>query len=211
MARNAFTNAFGSSGGGTDATKLPLTGGTLTGALINSTNGAASAPVVSLTGSTFTGGSATTTKPTLLVEPTGTTSTGWNTAGALLGINAASAFAGDLFAAHVAGVPMVSISRNATTGNDASNWRLLFGSNASIGFASAWGAVTVRNAANTADANIAAANYHATSSASAVNFVSAGSRAAESEVTLSSTGWRGAGLRIRNTGTITWTTGADTT
>ena len=190
---------------------VPLTGGTLTGALINSTNGAASTPVVSLTGTTFTGGSATTTKPTLLVEPTGTTSTGWNTAGTLIGVNAATAFAGDLLAAQVAGVSVMSLTRNAITGNDASNWRLLFGANVSIGWAAAWGALTVRNAANSADLGIAVSNVQATSAVNALSYVSAGARGSESDVTLSSTSWRGAGLRIRNTGTVTWTTGADTT
>ena len=89
---------------------LPLTGGTLTGALINSTNGAASTPVVSLTGTTFTGGTATTTKPTLIVEPTGTTSTGWSTAGTLIGANAATGFTGNLIDLQLAGVSKFSVS-----------------------------------------------------------------------------------------------------
>lgn len=93
-----------------DATKLPLAGGTLTGALINSTNGAASAPVVSLTGTTFTGGTATTTKPTLVVEPSGTTSTGWSTSGTLIGANAATGFAGRLLDLQVAGSSKFSVS-----------------------------------------------------------------------------------------------------
>lgn len=54
------------------------------------TNGAASTPPVSLTGTLFTGGSATTTKPLLLIEPSGTTSNNWNTNGTFFGINAAS-------------------------------------------------------------------------------------------------------------------------
>ena len=93
-----------------DATKLPLAGGTLTGALINSTNGAASAPVLSLTGTTFTGGTATTTKPTLVVEPTGTTSTGWSTNGTLIGANAATGFTGRLIDLQLAGSSKFSVS-----------------------------------------------------------------------------------------------------
>ena len=81
---------------GSDATKLPLAGGTLTGALINSTNSAASTPTNFLSGIWFTGGSTTTTKPHLLIEPTGTTSTAWSTAGTALGVNAASGFTGNL-------------------------------------------------------------------------------------------------------------------
>lgn len=78
------------------AARLSLAGGTMTGALINSTNGAASTPAMKLTGTAFTGGTATSTKPLFLIEPAGTTSTGWNTSGTMLGINAASAFTGKL-------------------------------------------------------------------------------------------------------------------
>lgn len=112
---NSFTSVFGAGGGGgTDATKLPLTGGTLTGALINSTNGAASTPVVSLTGTTFTGGTATTTKPTLLVEPTGTTSTGWSTSGTLIGANAATGFTGRLIDCQIAGSTKFFVDLNGS-------------------------------------------------------------------------------------------------
>ena len=83
--------------------KLNLAGGTMTGALVNSTNGAASTPALKLTGSLFTGGTGTTTKPLFLIEPTGTTSTGWDTSGTMLGVNAASGFAGNLLDIQVAG------------------------------------------------------------------------------------------------------------
>jgi hypothetical protein len=56
------------------------------------TNGAASIPALALTGTPFSGGNGTTTKPQLLVEPTGATSTGWNTAGTLIGANGNAAF-----------------------------------------------------------------------------------------------------------------------
>ena len=75
----------------------------LTSASIGSTDeinislaGAASTPPVSFTGTWFTGGTATTTKPQLLIEPTGTTSTAWSTSGTGLGVNAASGFSGRL-------------------------------------------------------------------------------------------------------------------
>ncbi len=67
-----------------------------TGQINISLAGAASTPPVSFTGSWFTGGTATTTKPQLLIEPTGTTSTAWSTSGTGLGVNAASGFAGRL-------------------------------------------------------------------------------------------------------------------
>ena len=61
-----------------------------------SANAAASTPPVTFTGTWFTGGTATTTKPQVVIEPTGTTSTGWSTAGTALGVNASSGFAGNL-------------------------------------------------------------------------------------------------------------------
>jgi hypothetical protein len=69
---------------------------TLSGRFISSLNGAASAPPATLTGTWFTGGTATTTKPQVLIEPADTTSTAWSTSGTGLGVNAASGFAGNL-------------------------------------------------------------------------------------------------------------------
>lgn len=86
----------------------PTLTGTLTGAaatfsgqVTSSLNGAASTPPLTLTGTWFTGGSATTTKPQLLVEPSGTTSTGWSTSGTGIGVNAASGFVGNLIDAQI--------------------------------------------------------------------------------------------------------------
>lgn len=88
------------------AAKLDLAGGTMTGALVNSTNGASGTPAIKLTGTPFSGGTGTTTKPLYLIEPTGTTSTGWNTSGTMLGVNAASGFAGNLLDVQKAGVSL---------------------------------------------------------------------------------------------------------
>lgn len=76
---------------------------TFTAANIFSVNGAASTPAMSLTGSAFTAGTGTTTKPLFLIEPTGTTSTGWNTLGTMFGINVATGFDGDAFALYSQG------------------------------------------------------------------------------------------------------------
>ena len=92
------------------ALRLPLTGGTLTGQLANSYTSIASTPANILTGTWFTGGTATTTKPHFLIEPTGTTSTGWNTNGAGLGVNAASGFTGRLADFQTNGTSVASIS-----------------------------------------------------------------------------------------------------
>lgn len=106
--KNAFAcNPFGSSlSAAALAAKLDLAGGTMTGALVNSTNGASGTPAIKLTGTPFSGGTGTTTKPLYLIEPTGTTSTGWNTSGTMLGVNAASGFAGNLLDLQKAGVSL---------------------------------------------------------------------------------------------------------
>lgn len=72
-------------------------------------NGALSAPGSNLNGTWITGGSATTTKPYVLIEPTGTTSTGWQTVGTAFGINAAST-SSYLFDLQAAGVSKLSVS-----------------------------------------------------------------------------------------------------
>lgn len=95
--RNALSNAFVGGGGG----GATLAANTFTGAQVISANGAASTPALSLTGTIFTGGSATTTKPQLLIEPSGTTSTNWSANGTLLGLNAPAGFTGSVAAGQI--------------------------------------------------------------------------------------------------------------
>jgi hypothetical protein len=83
---------------------------TTSGRFINSYNAAASAPAKAFTGTWFTGGTATTTKPQVLIEPSGTTSTAWSTSGTGLGVNAASGFAGNLLDLQVNGTSQANIS-----------------------------------------------------------------------------------------------------
>jgi len=59
-------------------------------------NGAASTPAMSITGSVFTGGSASTTQPLFLIQPTGTSWTNGNINGTAFGINLASGSTADL-------------------------------------------------------------------------------------------------------------------
>jgi hypothetical protein len=80
---------------------------TLGSRFISSLNGAASAPPGAFTGTWFTGGTATTTKPQVVIEPDGTTSTAWSTSGTGLGVNAASGFAGRLLDLQVNGTSRV--------------------------------------------------------------------------------------------------------
>jgi hypothetical protein len=72
-------------------------------------NAVANTPALKFTGTPFLG-DATTSKPLLLLEPTGTTSTGWSTAGTLLGVNAASGFAGNLIDAQLNGVSKLKVT-----------------------------------------------------------------------------------------------------
>lgn len=100
---NPFTGDFdatGSGGGGWNgSTALDVTA-----------NGAASTPALDFSGTWFTGGTATTTKPQLLIEPSGTTSTAWSTSGTGLGVNAASGFTGNLLDLQINGVSRASLS-----------------------------------------------------------------------------------------------------
>lgn len=57
-------------------------------------SGAASKPVLKFNGTPFSGGTGTTTKPMFLYEPSGTTSTAWNTNGTIYGMNVSSGFTG---------------------------------------------------------------------------------------------------------------------
>lgn len=76
---------------GANANSLGITN---LGSSILTANGAASTPALTLSGTWFTGGSGTTTKPQLLIEPAGTSSTAWSTAGTAIGIDCANSFNG---------------------------------------------------------------------------------------------------------------------
>ena len=79
-------------------------------AQVFSANGALSAPAVSFTGTPITGGTSTTTKPLVLIETAGATSTGWATGGTMLGVNALSGFAGRLQEWQVNGTSQVYLT-----------------------------------------------------------------------------------------------------
>jgi hypothetical protein len=110
---NAGVNA-GLSTVTTDGTNV-----TLSGRFISSLNGAASAPPGTFTGTWFTGGTSTTTKPQVLIEPTGATSTDWSTSGTGLGVNAASGFLGNLLDLQVNGSSRFRITPSSLTLSDA--------------------------------------------------------------------------------------------
>lgn len=74
------------------------------------TNGAASTPALLGSGTIFTGGTAESTKPYWLIEPTGTTTTGWSTSGTLFGANAPSGFTGNLIDLQLVGVSKFKVA-----------------------------------------------------------------------------------------------------
>ena len=110
---------------------LSYDGTTLTtaGRFVNSYNATASTPAKSFTGTWFTGGTSTTTKPQVLVEPTGATSTAWSTSGTGLGVNAASGFAGNLLDLQVNGSRLLRIDNYALYGPGSEFMRLSSGFN----------------------------------------------------------------------------------
>ena len=101
--------------GATTPASVAATTGAFSGQITNTLNGAASTPPVLLTGTWFTGGTSTTTKPQLLIEPTGTTSTGWNTNGTGLGLNANSSYFGDFISMQRGGVVVNTLAWNGIT------------------------------------------------------------------------------------------------
>jgi hypothetical protein len=83
---------------------------TLSARFINSYTSLASASAQLFSGTWFTGGTSTTTKPHFLIEPAGTTSTSWSTAGTGLGVNAASGFTGNLLDLQISGTRALAVS-----------------------------------------------------------------------------------------------------
>ncbi len=106
---------YNASGANAGASTLTYDGSILTtsGRFINSYNATASSPAKAFTGTWFTGGTSTTTKPQVVIEPTGTTSTSWSTSGTGFGVNAASGFAGNLLDLQVNGT---SVARCTSAG-----------------------------------------------------------------------------------------------
>lgn len=126
-----------------------FTGGLSMDTLALSANGALSAPVEKLTGTWVTGGDSTTTKPTLLIEPTGTTSNAWSTSGTGLGVNAASGFAGRLIDAQVNGSLKFAVGASTLTIQEAVNMNVSQGGNVTnIGTGSTTGTVSIGGGSN---------------------------------------------------------------
>ena len=123
ITQGAYTASFGGNVG--IGTTTPTAAG-----LQIAKNGAASVSGVLSEGTWFTGGTTTTTKPYLLIEPTGTTSTAWSVNGTGLGINAASGFTGNLIDLQVNSVQQAKLLGNTfTVGNGATVGTVIQGVN----------------------------------------------------------------------------------
>lgn len=109
-ASGTLTNCTGLPPAGVVGTAAILGANTFTGAQNLTANGALSAPVIGVNGTWITGGTATTTKPAVLIEPTGATSTAWSTAGTGLGINAATGFTGNVLDVQIDGTRYFSVA-----------------------------------------------------------------------------------------------------
>lgn len=95
------TGGFGFSGTSNFTFAAPLIA---SNTFTNSTNGALNVPAHWMTGTPITGGTATTTKPFFLIEPTGAASAAWSTSGTMFAVNAASGFAGNILDIQTNGV-----------------------------------------------------------------------------------------------------------
>ena len=149
---------YNNAGANAGASTLTYDGSILasSGRFINSYNAAAiaSAPAKAFTGTWYTSGTATTTKPHLLIEPTGTTSTGWNTNGTALGVNAPSTFGGALLDLQKNGTSVFKVERDATNdvirvilpaSNPSQGGGVCFGSASGPGFYSSSGLLFTNN------------------------------------------------------------------
>lgn len=107
---------WNNAGANAGASTLTYDGSILTtsGRFINSFSSVSLSPAKAFTGTWATGFGTTNTKPHVLIEPTGTTSTAWSTSGTGLGVNAASGFAGNLLDLQVNGTSRFKIESNNT-------------------------------------------------------------------------------------------------
>lgn len=169
-------------------------GGTMAGQFASTYTSLVSSPALYFSGTWFTGGTATTTKPHILIEPTGTTSTAWSTAGTGLGINAASGFLGNTL-----DLKLNNVSKIIATGAGQLNMYQSAISNGKILFASASGAKMWPWLEFTSEDNTMGVYFdvNKSTSQSALTGYSTAAYYFESEFTLSS----GNFFRLNNNGT----------
>lgn len=96
------------------------------------------------------------------------------------------------------GVVRWSIRNNTTTGNDTSPWRLVLDEGVSIGWSSAWGAVSIRDAGNTADRNLRASLLFGTIGVQAGSYVTVGN------LEISNPSWRRDAVSLGNATQVIW-------
>ena len=110
--RNTTTLKSFSVGGTTEKMYIDSLGGVTSVTDSITGNAIANSSPIHGNGTWFTGGSTTTTKPYLLIEPTGTTSANWPTGGTGLGVNAPSGFTGNIINAQLNGSDRFRIGSN---------------------------------------------------------------------------------------------------
>jgi hypothetical protein len=182
------------------ASAVAITGGTILG-LTNL--GVSMANNTAMTGFALGTLSDTTSRP-LNVTQTWNNGSGVFTLATLNATTTALAAGSKLLDWQASGVSQLSIGYNTTGSTEASPWRLVFGSSASIGWAAGWSAVSLRNAANSGDVNFRASLIQGAIGVFGTNYIAIGS-GNEGDAGLSSASWRGAGLRLRDTASIVWT------
>lgn len=186
---------------------LSVASGVISGQLAVSTNGAVSTPAEILTGTWYTGGTSTTTKPQLLIEPTGTTSNAWSTSGTGIGANAASGFAGNLIDLQVAASSKFSVSSaGAITAASTVNGATLSGGTLTGGSLSA----TAVNGLSVASGTISVGTWNGTAIGAQYGGTGLNSSSSTGVATVSSGTWSIAsslGATLGGTGQTTVTTG----
>lgn len=125
---------WNNAGANAGASTLTYDGSILTtsGRFINSYNSTASSPAKLFSGTWFTGGTSTTTKPQVLIEPAGTTSTAWSTSGTGFGVNAPSGFAGRLLDLQVNGTSFFNVAGGTITAGNGGTFSTIQFTNADV-------------------------------------------------------------------------------
>jgi hypothetical protein len=89
-------------------------GGTINNPLTIAATPGASQSSLLVNGQLFTGGTSTTTKPLVLIEPSGVASNTWSTSGTMLGINAPSGFVGNMLSMAINGAQNLQVDFNGS-------------------------------------------------------------------------------------------------
>ena len=151
----------------------------------------------------FTGGTVTTSAPMISGSQT------WNAGAQAFHLdtmdvtNTASATGSTLFRRQVGGIDIFNLAKSA---NAASPWRMIFGSSASLGYDTSYVALTLRNAADSANVNLSLQSVLASQNVFAIRPISSGQNFSEGDASLVPVAWRSpGGVWMRSGSAIVWT------